>query len=97
MVALPLRPKTVAPRIDALYSTLLPGPVAVVADVRVCVEGSNLVGCFNTALVKLPLASDAVPTTVPEMPSAETLAETTIVSGPLAGKVYFSVEGPLVA
>ena len=68
MEAVPLRPKTAVPRIDE-YLTWLPGPPALVAAVRVCGEGLNLWGCLVT--VKLPLASDAVPTTVPLRPPTE--------------------------
>ena len=59
--AVPLIPKTAVAFVEAsVYCTLLPGPLAVVAAVNIWGEGVNLVGCFSTSLVKLPLASDAV-------------------------------------
>jgi hypothetical protein len=94
--ALPLRPKTVVPRNPAMYFTLLPGPFAVLAAVRVCGEGENLWGCLFTALVKLPLARDAVPTTVPVTPSRLTVVVMTIVDGPAAGKVHNNFDVPVV-
>jgi hypothetical protein len=97
--AVPPKPRTVLlPR--AVYFTWLPAPPEVVAAVRVCGEGANFVGCFNiAAFLKLPLANDTVPTTVPVIFAVrltEIFVVMTILSGPAAGKVYSRVEVPVV-
>lgn len=81
---------------STVYFTWLPGPPAFLAAVRFCGVGLNGAGCFSTLLGKLPLASEAVPTTVPLMPSTLIFADTIRVAGPDAGKLYFMVEVPTV-
>ncbi|HLY20018.1 MAG TPA: hypothetical protein VKR61_22475 [Bryobacteraceae bacterium] len=44
----------------------------------------------------LPLARDAVPTTVAVIPDTETVPLKTMVSGPVAGWTNFKVEVPVV-
>lgn len=53
LAPVPWKPSTVVV-VKIVYLTLQPGPVAVLAEVRVCGEGLNTPGCFSMAVVQLP-------------------------------------------
>ena len=73
MEAVPPTPKVV-PFPKRVYLNSLPAPLADLAGARVCGVGVNFWGCVLTAVVKLPLASDAASTTG-KVVSARSLSE----------------------